>query len=101
MRNDRSPIAVEGIPFIVGAVGASLAFFFLHGKFPHPLLLLCGLFALAVTLFICFFFRNPQRTIPADERAVLAPADGVVIHLGESSAEHLDQEMFKVSIFMS
>ena len=101
MRNKRSPIAFEGIPFIVGAGVVTLALFLLYRHFSLPWLLICGLFSLALSLFICFFFRNPQRTIPADERAVLAPADGVVIHLGESSAEHLDQEMFKVSIFMS
>lgn len=32
--------------------------------------------ALGVTVFILFFFRDPERTIPDDALAVVAPADG-------------------------
>lgn len=32
----------------------------------------------ALTIFICAFFRDPQRITPTDERAVVAPADGLV-----------------------
>jgi phosphatidylserine decarboxylase len=54
-----------------------------------------------VTLFIVYFFRNPHRTVPTDENAVVAPADGVIIYLGPSNEEHLGKEMTKISIFMS
>ena len=56
---------------------------------------------MAVTLFIVYFFRNPLRTIPGVENAVVAPADGVIIYLGNAHEEHLDTEMLKISIFMS
>jgi len=101
MNNENFPIAAEGFPFIAAAAGVTVLFacawWFLHGA----LFIALTIFCLILTLFIVFFFRNPSRQIPADEQSVLAPADGVVIYLGAARAEHLDQEMIKVSIFMS
>ena len=94
MRNENTPIAVEGYPFICGAGFITVVFALLAWKF-------LAVVALALTLFIAFFFRNPQRVVPEDENAVVAPADGVIIYLGPSVAEHLDAELTKVSIFMS
>ncbi|AJE02988.1 phosphatidylserine decarboxylase family protein [Geobacter pickeringii] len=99
MRNTHTPIAAEGFPFIAAAGAVTIISGLLSAKFivAAPLALL----ALAVTLFICFFFRNPRRVPPAIENAVVAPADGVVIYLGPSREEHLGDEMLKISIFMS
>jgi phosphatidylserine decarboxylase len=101
MRNNHTPVALEGVPFIIGAGLVTLALFGSAYLCRLPLLLIPAGLGTLVTLFIVFFFRNPQRDIPADERAVLAPADGRVIYLGPGRAEHLDEEMTKVSIFMS
>ena len=55
-----------------------------------------------LTLFIAFFFRNPRRTIPSQSNAILSPADGKVIHVGECTEDlFLKQKAMKVSIFMS
>lgn len=99
MRNDKTPIAAEGYPFIAGAAIVALALFAFACKM--PILSAPALFMLAVTGFIAFFFRNPARITPSDENAVVAPADGVVIYLGPSREEHLGEEMIKISIFMS
>ncbi|GLI36728.1 phosphatidylserine decarboxylase family protein [Geobacter hydrogenophilus] len=99
MRNTNTPIAAEGYPFIVGAAFITVVLAALGSKIP-ALLFLALLFG-ALTLFIVFFFRNPERTTSADENAVIAPADGVVIYLGPSREEHLGEEMTKISIFMS
>jgi phosphatidylserine decarboxylase len=42
-----------------------------------------GYALLAATLFVGFFFRNPPRLTPGDERTVVAPADGRVLEAGE------------------
>lgn len=99
MRNQNTPIAVEGYPFIAAASVATVVLGLVATKIPvfTPLAIL----GLAVALFIAFFFRNPNRITPSDESAVVAPADGVVIYLGPSREEHLGEEMTKVSIFMS
>ena len=100
MRNQNTPIAVEGFPFILGAAVAPLSSTPCDGS--HSLLLYClAAFTLALTLFIAYFFRNPHRAVLSADNEVVAPADGVVIYLGNASEDHLDQEMTKISIFMS
>lgn len=93
MKHERSPIAVEGIPFIL--IGAALTVLMLM---VHPV---PAAAALIVTLFIVYFFRNPERTCPEDATAVISPADGVVIYIGTAKEEHTGEEMMKISIFMS
>ncbi len=39
-----------------------------------------GLVLLLLTFFVAFFFRDPDRTALADDRFILAPADGRVNH---------------------
>lgn len=101
MRNQNIPIAAEGFPFIVAAAVVTIILYAAaYGA--HSLLLFgCAAFTLVLTLFIVFFFRNPQRSVLSADNEVLAPADGVVIFLGDAREEHLGQEMAKISIFMS
>ena len=94
MRNKNTPIATEGYPFIAVAGFIAVIFALLAWK-------VIALFFLLVTLFIAFFFRNPTRVAPGDESMVVAPADGVVIYQGIVRESHLDEEMLKISIFMS
>lgn len=94
MRNKNTPIAVEGYPFVAIAAFITVVLALLAWK-------VLAVFFLVVTLFVVFFFRNPQRITPGDENAVVSPADGVVIYLGKARESHLDEEMMKISIFMS
>lgn len=62
---------------------------------------LAGFFSL-LTLFVISFFRDPERSIPPGEKAVLSPADGKIIKVEPSWEEHLLKgPTLKVSIFMS
>ncbi len=94
MRNQNTPIAVEGYPFVLGAAFVTLVLALLSWKIP-------ALLALAITFFVTYFFRNPQRIPPDGDNLILAPADGVVIYLGNAPESHLGEEMLKISIFMS
>jgi phosphatidylserine decarboxylase len=50
-------------------------------------------------LFICYFFRDPQRAIPADPNVIVSPADGKVVEVVD---ELLDSRMgHRISIFLS
>jgi len=100
MRNQNTPIAVEGYPFVAlaGLVTLALALLYLPYRQITPL---PAVVAFGLTLFIAYFFRNPHRFPPEGENNVLAPADGVIIYLGNAPETHLGIEMLKVSIFMS
>ena len=50
-------------------------------------------------LFTLFFFRDPQRTPPADPHAVVSPADGRVVVITEEEFE--GQPGLRVSVFLS
>jgi phosphatidylserine decarboxylase len=56
--------------------------------------------ALVLALFAAFFFRNPSRRVPGDERTVVAPADGRVIAAGEIETETGDKAL-RIGIFLS
>jgi len=57
---------------------------------------------LLAVAFCLWFFRDPERTAPADDRAVISPADGrVVAVVSEREDRFLNAQATRVSIFMS
>lgn len=101
MRNQNTPIAMEGLPFIAGFGGAALLLYIFSESGRSLALLFFSILAMLLMAFSCYFFRNPHRRTPSEEGAVIAPADGTVIFLGDAVEEHLGEVMTKVSIFMS
>ena len=59
-----------------------------------------GYALLGASLFVGFFFRNPPRLLPGDERTVVAPADGRVLEAGEIERPDGTQAR-RVGIFLS
>ena len=59
-----------------------------------------GYALLGLSLFVAFFFRNPPRLLPGDERTVVAPADGRVLEAGEIERPDGTQAR-RVGIFLS
>ncbi len=52
--------------------------------------------------FITFFFRNPKRVIPSDEKVLVSPADGKVMNVCEVYDDlFLNEVGTKVTIFLS
>jgi len=57
---------------------------------------------LTITLFIAYFFRDPDRTIPDDKGVFVSPADGKVILVKDVyERDYLKTEAREISIFMS
>ncbi|HEX4781826.1 MAG TPA: phosphatidylserine decarboxylase [Usitatibacter sp.] len=88
-------IAVEGIPFIIVLLLASMGVgMFVGWAWSAPLWL--------ATIFVVQFFRDPQRVIPGGEGLVLCPADGRVIVVGEAPDPYRGgAKSVKLSIFMN
>ena len=91
----RIPVAKEGAIFILPLATLSLILWILCFT------AFAGVFSL-LTLFVIYFFRDPERSIPPGEKAVLSPADGKIIKVEPCWEEHLLKgPTLKVSIFMS
>jgi phosphatidylserine decarboxylase len=89
------PVARTGYP-IIGAAA------FITAVFALLSLTLPALLSLAVTLFICYFFRDPDRVIPDAAGAVVSPADGKVIKIENVQGNRFyEGSSLKISIFMS
>ena len=83
-----------GWPFVLGALVPALALAFV-------LPWLAAVFA-ALALFMLYFFRDPERVVPAQAGQVVAPADGRVLVAGEAEAAAAPPGSWKqISIFLS
>jgi phosphatidylserine decarboxylase len=98
--NNSSPFAREGYPFIAYAVGLTALLLVAAVRVSSIIYIPAGI-ALLLTLFVLYFFRNPERTPPADKTTVIAPADGVVIVAEQVPETPLGIPALKISIFMS
>ena len=75
---------------------------FYHRVFALLGLTVPALLGLAATLFICYFFRDPDRVIPRRGKVWVSPADGKVVFAKEIDDLRFYQgRCIKVSIFMS
>lgn len=93
--NHSSMIVREGFPFIIPLGAVTLGAFFAGFTRLFALLLL-------LTLFVSWFFRNPERKTPEGQRLVISPADGKVIRVEETTSDELPGFSFeKVSVFMN
>ena len=54
-----------------------------------------------LTLFVCFFFRNPNRDVPSDDSIIVSPADGTVMDVVEVEDSFVEEACYKVIIFLS
>jgi len=60
-----------------------------------------GLLTGGLLLFVLFFFRDPQRVIPADPNAIVSPADGKVVEIVDEKDPFDGQTFKRISIFLS
>lgn len=99
--NNSSPFAKEGYPFIAYSVGLTTLLSVGAWSLCSTVLLIPAILSLLLTLFILYFFRNPERATPSDKTTVIAPADGKVIVVERVTETPLGAEALKISIFMS
>ena len=97
VKNAFVPIHKEGYPFI----GAFAVVTLLLGLFSTSLFWI----GLILTAWCAYFFRDPVRVTPADDRLVVSPADGVVSSVGPAVPPRElglgSGEMTRISVFMN
>jgi len=89
-----TPVVKEGMPYIIAlAIVTAIVGFF------HPLwAVLPG----GLLLFVTYFFRNPQRSIPQECGIIVSPADGRVMSVTEFYEDQfIKGPARKVNIFLS
>ena len=96
-----SLFAKEGYPFIAYSIGLTVLLTFSAWNLGSAVMSVSAAVAFLLALFVLYFFRNPERTVPADSAAVIAPADGTVIVVEQVSETPLGAPALKISVFMS
>jgi phosphatidylserine decarboxylase len=94
LKERTGPIARPGYRFIL--MGLIIA---LLGLWAGWLYFFLGM---VLTAFFLYFFRDPERQVPAAAELIISPADGKIISLERVREEHfLKQPAQKLSIFMN
>ena len=90
-------IHTEGYKFIVIAVFITVIFLIINN--------FLGLIGLLLTIWVYYFFRDPERIIIGDDSYLVSPADGEVIKVedvdGPKELGLENQKFKKISIFMN
>ena len=90
----RPTIAREGWSRIAGLIAVAAGIHYLAGFWwASPLWL--------VVLLAVQFFRDPERQIPQQDRAIVAPAHGRVVAIEQVYDPYLERDAIKISIFMN
>ncbi|MCI0454091.1 MAG: phosphatidylserine decarboxylase family protein [Candidatus Dadabacteria bacterium] len=95
MKKPKSKITVEGFTYI-GITGLLAWLTALFGFETLSIILA------VITIFIIYFFRDPERIPPQEQYAMVSPADGKVVDIDNALEENfLDREMKRIGIFLS
>ncbi len=90
-------IHTEGYKFIVIAVFITIIFLIINN--------FLGLIGFVLTIWVYYFFRDPERIIIKDDNYLVSPADGEIIKVEEVDGPkelNLENKKFKkISIFMN
>lgn len=87
--------APEGYSYIIVFTAVTAAVFLLFGIW-------IAFLPFALTLFMLFFFRDPERKTPEDKNIFISPADGKIIVIKDTfENEYLKTDAKMISIFMS
>jgi len=83
-------------PLLVGGVFLGAGALFSGGRI---LFAIAGGLLVVLGLFVLYFFRDPERTVPSRPDAVVSPADGHVVEIMEEALNGIQGK--RISIFLS
>ncbi|MGA6992742.1 MAG: phosphatidylserine decarboxylase family protein [Candidatus Deferrimicrobiaceae bacterium] len=94
---ERGVIAPEGFLFLLGGIVLAVVL-----SLVWPRTLPASVFGILLTVFVGWFFRNPDRLPPALPGAVISPADGKIVYAGDNPpGRYFGEPGKRVSVFMS
>lgn len=95
-------IAKDAWMFVIPGVILITFLIILATRFNSYVLLGLSMFMAILTLFVAFFFRDPDRVAPQDPMALISPADGRVLSIDSlPNFQHIEGPAVKISIFLS
>jgi len=90
-------IHAEGYKFLIIAALITIVLYFVSG--------FLGLISLVLTIWVYYFFRDPERISINDDNYLVSPADGTIVNISEVDGPKelgLENRKFqKISIFMN
>ena len=90
-------IHTEGYKFLVIFISTTIILYFIHG--------FLGFIGLILSIWVYYFFRDPERISIDDDNYLTSPADGLVLQVletnGPKELELENRKFTKISIFMN
>ena len=90
-------IHTEGYKFLVIFIAATIVLYFIHG--------FLGFVGFVLSIWVYYFFRDPDRISIDDDNYLTSPADGLVLQVletnGPKELELENKKFTKISIFMN
>lgn len=94
--------AREGTVFIAGGAAVVVITILLALALRSWPLWVAGVVLLIVTIWIAYFFRDPERTGPRGDHSVIAPADGRIVMITPvDEPDFVGGRAIRISIFMN
>ncbi|MDP4115216.1 MAG: phosphatidylserine decarboxylase family protein [Bacteroidota bacterium] len=88
-----------GIVSIFSLIIIAISTFFIGNTYVKIFLIAAAVLFMAFTL---YFFRDPERTTPVNENAIISPADGKVLFIKDVvDNKYVNEKCKQISIFMS
>ena len=90
-------IHTEGYKFLLIFIAATIVLYFIHG--------FLGFVGFVLSIWVYYFFRDPDRVSIDDDNYLTSPADGLVLQVletnGPKELELENKKFTKISIFMN
>ncbi len=87
----------EGYKFLVIFISATIILYFIHG--------FLGFIGMVLSIWVYYFFRDPERISINDDNFLISPADGEILQVletnGPKELELENKKFTKISIFMN
>ena len=95
-------MARDGLGILIGTVLFAAVMIWGALTTSHFFLDTVAVVSALLVVFVAYFFRDPERAVPADSRNVVSPADGKVVEIEEShEGEFMNADATRVAIFLN